>query len=169
MIESAKRQNTVSYAVSILLLAIAVLSVVFIMLDIGEKRIWQFTGVLSFVFLVQFSSRYLMTRYEYSLTPSDELHAANQLIVVKITGKKRYVVCNVSLYNADYAISVSSRKEYIKKYKKSVHAEKCPRYDFCIDLFPDKFCILKLKSEYGTCFVMLECSDAFLAEMKSRI
>lgn len=169
MIEIPKRQNITAYVVSIFLLAIIVMSVVFLMLGAGEKYIWQFVFAVSFVLLSQLSLRYLMTCYEYILTPPDELHISNQLTIVKVMGKKRSVLCNISLYNVDEAILITNRKEYIKKYKKSISKTKGTKYNFCIDMFPEKFCILKLSSEYEEAYALIQCSDSFFLEMRSRI
>ena len=64
---------------------------------VSLRGVLQFIGVAAVTLAIQFTQRYLLTSFEYTLNLPEEIYQNNNIQVVRIQGKHRRDVCNLTL------------------------------------------------------------------------
>lgn len=134
----------------------------------GALSIFLFFGILIAV-------RFVGTRYSYSvvLYPSGD----GDLVITELRGyfgkkntvKVRKTVCRVSLSDiceTDALNSDKDGKKRMKALKKEARREKAEIYNYCADVFPSSFTVIKISDGDGVSYVKLSPDAELMAFLK---
>ena len=109
-----------------------------------------------------FTTRYVMKSYVYAVIKTDD---GNDFTVTEIQGRHTITVCRIGLSGIERAVVVhSADREADSAVKKQIRAEKRKHFNYCADLFAEKYmCLfvnecgeeLAIKLSYDECLDFL--------------
>ena len=112
---------------------------------ISAPWIFQLLAVGMLMLAVFITSRYIMKSYVYAIV---EEEGEKLLTVTEIQGRHTITVCRLSLAGLEAAVTVPKGDTVAQAaVKQRIRAEKRKSYNYCIDLFEEKF--ICLYSEEG--------------------
>ena len=117
----------------------------------------------AFLLAVQLSARYLLTTYEYYLTPDTDLAERNDFSVVRAQGKLRMPVAFLPVSDLIGVEFCPLKKTLTEKY-----GQISKKINFCPTLFPSAYYVFLFRFEEQTIALSLECADAFALAALSR-
>ncbi len=128
------------------------------------RAVWQAAGLGCLVLAIQFTSRYLLTSFRYSLSPLDGLDEANDFTVERVQGSRVRVAANVSLYTHIALIPRMPTAELEKKYGRISRL-----FNFCPSLAPDGAWIYLFEFNGEQNAILFEPDGEFLRQLRLRI
>lgn len=158
------RQNKHGLFISILLYILAGVCFFGSGQAVPYPGLWQIVGMGFAVTAILVTGRYSLSNYLYILTPPDLLDRKNQLTVVRVLGQKRETVAKIELNTVTAVLRASEWKAKARQMEKKL----TQRGDFCVDLFPAQSYILVAEGK-DRIVIALQCDEAFITELKSRI
>ena len=140
----------------------------------GELVFAPIMGAVSSVFLfltIAFSVRLLGTRYAYRVVIDSR--GDGDLVIYELHGyfgkysntKRTRTVCRVSLYDIREVISLEKSKEGKKKIratKKRIRKEKAALYNYCTDIFSEKYSIIKIVDDDDIFYIRFSPDEKML-------
>ena len=139
--------------------AFLLFSACYAVITVWGKFVWlfQIAAILFAVILIEVLIRYVMTRHTYVLD-------GENFIIIRKTGNKKTVACDVSLRMAMGVVEKKNAKNIEQNFGPIFKA-----YNYCQNLFP-KTCYFYIFELSGKrCAVSFEPDEAFLSEMKARM
>ena len=153
-----------SGAVSITLLIVG-----FIALAVGElhgpRMICQLICAVMLVGGIYIMSKYALTSYRYILSPLDDLHNTNDLVVEQIQGSRRKVVCSLELSNT---VAFVPKTASISELSKT-HGHISRSFSYCPSLLSDERYVYIFEFNGEQHAVILQCGEDFVREFRARI
>ena len=99
-------------------------------------------------------TKYISAQYYYDITFDSE--GAPIFVVRQITGKRQTTLCRIDLYAIRSVTHLLAEER--KKHKAP---EGAARYVYTPTLFPDRVCVVYVKSSYEHAELVIECSEEF--------
>ena len=121
--------------------------------------LYQLLSVAAFVVAVLISVRYLLRDYIYRITPKSDGEGAD-LTVVEVMGKRRSVVCRVSVSDIQSVTSLTERR----RQKMSNSCEKIAVYRYVSEFQPQNAWLLEVLDDEKTYFLEI-CADSELISL----
>lgn len=163
MRDTPQKNNTHAVAALSLLLVIVFLGVAGGNLRPEIRIAFRVIAFGAFLLSVQISARYLLTTYEYYLTPDADLAERNDFSVVRAQGKMRMPVALLPVSDLIGVEYCPSKKALTGKY-----GQIAKKINFCPTLFPTAYYVFVFRFEERTIALSLECADAFALAALSR-
>ena len=160
-----KRTNHHAAISVVLLYLLTAVCIVGIVLERGSAIGWQITGGIAVLIAAMITNRYLMTKFLYALTPPKDLHVKNTLSIVRVVGKRKKTLAMVNLQSVKAFLPLSELKKLVRESNIKRYAQ----ISFCADLFPNNAWALYTESGTDGVAVLLQCDDALLRELRSRL
>lgn len=163
MRDTPQKNNTHAVIALSLLLVIVFLGMAGANIRPGIRFAFRVIAFGAFLLSVQISSRYLLTTYEYYLTPDADLAERNDFSVVRAQGKTRMPVAFLPVSDLIGVEYCPAKKTLTEKY-----GQIAKRINFCPTLFPSAYYVFLFRFEEQTIALSLECADAFALAALSR-
>ncbi len=163
MIYCSVRKKAVAIVLAVVLLLLTLACGVFSALGWGWRGLWQMLMIVSIVAVIQIGQRYLLSGYEYLVSPLEDLLIDNRLTVVRIVGKRRTTEFVEHLNVLTEVIPYRKTKALTSEYGTPVR-----RMDFCPDLFPKESYLLLFEIHGELYTVRLQCDEHFAEELRKR-
>ncbi len=143
-----KNTNKLTAMVGLLLMGSAVMFLVTMIYEEMPYR-WaiQLLGMGMLAMMIFVVSRYLMKNFAYAVIESEE---GNDFTVTELQGKRSVTVCRIAMSSVEQVIVVEQNdRQADTTLKNMVKAQKRKMFNYCADLFTDKY-ICVLSNESGT-------------------
>ena len=164
MTERVEKTNKKALWIVIVLYACTLLCLLFDAADVGIRALWQIAAVAAATGGIQLTQRYLLSTFAYVLTPDDELAERNTITIVRIQGKRRTVLGNLSLA---FAYALEKNLSVRKTEKKHGRVNKI--FNFLADIGPNREYALLLHFQESTVLCRLQCSEEFADALRLRL
>ncbi len=127
--------------------AAAVMAVTMILQHMPYRWIFQLVALCMLGVAIFFISRYIMKNYVYSVIASED--GSTDLCVTEIQGRHTITVCRIGISGIEEAITCArADKSQSESVKKRIKLEKRKTYDYCGDMFGEKY-ICIFSQQYG--------------------
>ena len=163
MTERIQKTNRKAFFLALALYLCAFLCLLFGSVFTGIRAFWQIMAAGTAVAGIQLTQRYLLSAFEYILTPDDELAERNTLTVVRIQGKKRTVLGNLSL-----AFPCTLEKDLTVRQIEKKHGRVSRIFNFLADIAPAHEYGLLVEFREETVLCRLQCSEQFAEALRIR-
>ncbi len=156
MRDTPQKNNLHAVTALSLLLVIVFLGMIGSSVRPEVRAVFRVIAFAAFLLSVQLTSRYLLTTYEYYLTPDAELAERNDFTVVRAQGKTRVPVAFLPISDLIGVEFCPEKKELKEKY-----GQISKKVNFCPTLFPSAYFVFLFRFEEQIIAISLECADAF--------
>ena len=157
------------------LVCLSVASCVLLGIASVEDTVFQmYFRCASWIFLILgilLAARFIGTRYSYSvvLYPSGD----GDLVITELRGffgrenvvKARKTVCRVRISDVRETVTVKNDKDGKKRMRsqrKDARLEKAATYNYCADVFPESFAVIKISDLDGVSYVKFSPDEELL-------
>lgn len=163
MTERIQKTNRKAFFLALSLYTGAFLCLLFSFLFPSIRALWQVAAAGAAAAGIQLTQRYLLSAYEYILTPDEELAERNTLTIVRIQGNRRTVLGNLSL-----ALPCDLEKDMTVRQIEKKHGRVGRIFNFLADIAPahEYGLLVDFREEVILC--RLQCSESFAEALRLR-
>lgn len=148
--------------------AAAVMAVTMILQNMPYRWIFQLVALCMLGAAIFFVSRYIMKNFVYAIVKDSRESENADLTVTEIQGRHTITVCRISLSGIEETVTVDrANKEQAEAVTKRIKAEKRKVYDYCGDMFGDRY-VCVFSQEYGEALAIKLSYDEELSRLLTK-